>query len=193
MSTIVQKVFLSYKNFSKRHLTVLNSIQTGILLGSSDLVAQKFVEKRENIDFYRSLQFIGIGALFVGPYSSVFFKKLTLFYETSKHSKKSVVLQKVLLDQFVFAPILVAGVVFGKNALQGKNRDEIRLEFQDKYLEIIKNNYVVWPFLKIVKYNYVPMYYHVLYSQSFAFFWNIYVTWKINCDINEENWKKVRL
>lgn len=85
------------------------------------------------------------------------------------------------MDQLIFAPTLVAGMMFLKNALQGEPIEEIKLEFQDKYVNIMQMNYSLWPFLKLFKYYFVPLHFQVLYSQGFAFLWNIYMTWKINC------------
>lgn len=65
MSNSVQKVIALYKKVSKTNFILINSIQSGILLVSSDFIAQKFVEKKEHVNLSRSLQFLTIGATFV--------------------------------------------------------------------------------------------------------------------------------
>ena len=40
-------------------------IQTGVLMGTGDAVAQKLIENNPGYDVHRTLRFVGIGTLFV--------------------------------------------------------------------------------------------------------------------------------
>lgn len=63
----INKINISYKNVLEKRPILVQSIQTGLLMGSGDLIAQKFIEKNDikNIDWIRTSQFMGIG-FFIG-------------------------------------------------------------------------------------------------------------------------------
>lgn len=56
-----------FSKLSKDHLLLLQSIQTGSLMGASDIIAQTVVEKKslKQVNFVRTLQFASVGFLYV--------------------------------------------------------------------------------------------------------------------------------
>lgn len=57
----------TYSQVLKKHPILVNSIQSGILMGTGDVIAQSFLEKTEikNLNILRTVQFFGIG-FFIG-------------------------------------------------------------------------------------------------------------------------------
>lgn len=57
----------TYSQVLKKHPILVNSIQSGILMGTGDVIAQTFLEKTEikNLNILRTVQFFGIG-FFIG-------------------------------------------------------------------------------------------------------------------------------
>lgn len=63
----LSKIRLFYLKILKRHPIVVQSVQTGVLISTGDLISQKFVEKKvvNQIDVSRNLQFFvtGVGVV----------------------------------------------------------------------------------------------------------------------------------
>lgn len=57
----------TYSQVLKKHPILVQAVQSGILMGSGDVIAQTFLEKTElkNLNILRTAQFFGIG-FFIG-------------------------------------------------------------------------------------------------------------------------------
>lgn len=74
-------------------------------MGCGDVIAQKYVEKKKKIDIERLAKFSSIGFFIGGPGLRLWYGVLD---KVVKGSNKSIlVLKKVGLDQFVFAPLFL--------------------------------------------------------------------------------------
>lgn len=85
---------------------------------------------------------------------------------------------KVGMDQLIFAPIFTAALVSTISYTQDRNIQSIKDKLRTQYTDILLCNYCVWPWVQIVNFRFVPLNYQTLFTQSVAFLWNIYVSWK---------------
>lgn len=192
-------LFRFYKNGLVKHPMLMQAIQSGLLMGSGDVIAQTFVEKTKlkNIDVARTLKF-GLIGFAIG----VRLKKLRMSsYITNRYAlqgpglrkwygildrfvvaktKSRTVLYKVTLDQIVFAPIFLATLIGTIGAMQGRNLTEIKKKLRTEYKDILITNYYVWPVVQIANFCLVPLNYQVLLVQFVAVFWNTYLSVKTN-------------
>ncbi|XP_033207649.1 protein Mpv17 isoform X2 [Belonocnema kinseyi] len=146
-----------------------------------DQIAQHLVEKRsfKNLDFGRTAQFAGIGFLLVGPSVRIWFGILDKFIGSAG---TSVALKKVMCDQLFFAPTFIAILITTIGTLQGNNIDSIKTKLQNEYLEILVNNYKLWPAVQLMNFSLVPLQYQVLVVQFVALIWNTYISYRTNRD-----------
>lgn len=93
-------------------------------------------------------------------------------------SGSKVALKKVALDQFVFAPGLIAVLLTVFNGLQGLSFDDSIKKLRNDYPDVLVNNYLLWPGVQLVNFWVVPLHYQVLVVQLVALFWNTYMSWK---------------
>lgn len=89
-------------------------------------------------------------------------------------------LQKVFIDQVVFAPLFLAGLVSIIGFSQHRDIEIIKTKLQMEYVDILKSNYYVWPWVQLINFRFVPLNYQVLLTQIVAVMWNIYVSWRTN-------------
>ncbi|XP_068628969.1 protein Mpv17 [Battus philenor] len=174
-----RNIFQIYQKFLTRRPYLVQAIQTGTLMGAGDYISQVFVEKKsmKNVDLIRTLRFSSIGFFAGGPALRVWYGFLNNYIGSKG---KTVALKKVLVDQVIFAPTFLLFILVTLGVMQGKALENIEKDIQSNYLDILKTNYYVWPFIQIVNFYYIPLQYQVLIVQTVALFWNTYLAWKTN-------------
>lgn len=194
-----------YKRALVKYPVLMQSVQSGILMGTGDVIAQTFIEKQKlsSIDGMRAFRFFGIGFCIGGPglrkWYGVLDKRIT------GGSKAAITCKKVALDQLVFAPVFLGTLIGTIGLLQGNNREQIERKLRTEYSDILLTNYYIWPWVQLANFYLVPLNYQVLLVQFVAVFWNTYLSWKTNCneptkvvsvvrsDVGEEGNEKVAL
>ncbi|KAJ8940165.1 hypothetical protein NQ318_019374 [Aromia moschata] len=216
------RLFTVYSKLLKKHTLLVQSVQTGFIMGMGDLVAQTVVEKKplkhveffenspvfyfrnwasglimgmgdltaqtsekqslKQLDLLRTSHFFGLGLTLVGPASSRWYKILS---KTFGEEGSSVALKKVAADQLIFAPVFMVIFMIALNGLRGKDWEHIRKELNAKYFDLLINNYKIWPAVQLINFYMIPLNYQILFVQSVALFWNVFVSWKLEQDIKD--------
>lgn len=88
--------------------------------------------------------------------------------------------QKVFIDQIVFAPLFLAGLLSLIGFSQHQDIDKVKEKLKNDYKDILIANYSLWPWVQILNFSVVPLNYQVLLTQTVAVFWNIYFSWRTN-------------
>lgn len=89
-------------------------------------------------------------------------------------------IQKMCIDQFVFAPIFLCCLLSVISYMQHQDIDRVKTKIQSDYCDILIANYSVWPAVQIINFQFVPLNHQVLLTQTVAVFWNIFFSWKAN-------------
>ncbi|KAJ8670585.1 hypothetical protein QAD02_001844 [Eretmocerus hayati] len=175
----MSQIFRVYQNFLRRYPFGMQAFQAGILMGIGDQIAQNLVEKRplKNLDYVRTGQFAVIGFCMVGPATRTWYGLLDK-YVGSKGAK--VVLKKVVYDQLLFTPIFVAALLSVISVTQGNDVTNTKLKLEDEYVDILLNNYKLWPAVQLVNFYLVPLNHQVLVVQTVALLWNTYISYRTN-------------
>ncbi|CAH1104561.1 unnamed protein product [Psylliodes chrysocephalus] len=175
-------------HFAKNKLFRTHSIQTCILMGTGDAIAQTVVEKTDynQFDFRRTLKFAFVGLIFVGPVLTTWY---TFLNTTLPHSRKlysTAALTKVALDQLVFAPVFLPACVTAVHVMNGRPLKNIRNELRLKYRDILLMNYKIWPAVQIMNFGIVPIKYQVILIQTVGILWNTYLSYKVQLNHSGE-------
>ncbi|XP_063979543.1 protein Mpv17 [Diachasmimorpha longicaudata] len=171
-----------YRNLLRKYPLRMQAIQAGALMALGDQIAQNFVEKRkfQDVDYIRTAKFYAIGFCIGGPATYTWYGILDKYIG----SKGGVVaMKKVACDQLFFAPCFIGVLLSSVGFMQGNDINSIREKLREEYLEILRNNYKVWPMVQMVNFAFVPLQYQVLVVQSVAVLWNSYVSYRTNRDV----------
>ena len=148
------------------------------MVGLGDCCAQQIVEKRgKQHDVRRTIGMSSIGLFVIGPMMRYWY----IFLDRAvKGAATSDALKKMVIDQTVFAPTIIAVFFTTTGLLFGKSFSDIELKFRHQYFETMKTNYMIWPFVQIVNFNFVPLQHRVFVVNFIAIFWNTYLSWATN-------------
>ncbi|XP_059611248.1 protein Mpv17 [Phlebotomus argentipes] len=176
----VRQLSSGYQKALAKYPLLTQSVQTGILMASGDLIAQTVVEKTSinKLDYLRTGQFFAIGLCMAGP--GLRFWYGILDRHIHGRSVKIRTLKKVALDQLVFAPVFMMAFLGVVGAMKGQQLPQIEEKIRADYVDILKTNYCIWPWVQLANFSVVPLNYQVLVVQFVAIFWNTYLSWKTN-------------
>ncbi|XP_063546243.1 protein Mpv17 [Cydia strobilella] len=168
-----------YQNALVRRPYLMQAIQSGALMGAGDLISQTLIEKKplKDLDYKRTCQFASIGLFVGGPALRIWYGVLQKYIGKQG---KAVALKKVFIDQAIFAPTFLFMILATVGTMQGKNWDTVQTDMKANYVDVLKTNYLIWPWVQLVNFYYVPLQYQVLIVQAVALFWNTYLSWKTN-------------
>ncbi|XP_067014575.1 protein Mpv17 [Anabrus simplex] len=172
-------LFRAYQEVLRRHPFGVQAIQTGLLMGAGDIIAQTAIEKKtfRELDRQRLIGYSALGLCVLGPSLRLWYGLLDRFFPTTG---KKLAYKKVLLDQLAFAPSAIAVVVSLTSAVNGSSVPQIRAKLHQDYVDILIANYKLWPAVMVINFSLVPLQYQVLVTQVVAVFWNTYFSWKAN-------------
>lgn len=89
-----------------------------------------------------------------------------------------VTVKKVALDQLLFAPFCIAGLMSVLFTIQGQPPKQTINIIKKDYTDILIANYKLWPAVQLVNFYIVPLNYQTLVVQCVALLWNTYISWK---------------
>lgn len=149
-------------------------------MGAGDFLAQTVVEKQKlsNLDYLRTFKFFSIGFCVAGPGLRKWYGMLDVRATAKSQFGRTV--QKVFIDQVVFAPIFLAVLISMIGYSQHQDINKVKHKLENDYVDILKANYSVWPWVQLVNFQFVPLNYQVLLTQTVAVLWNIYFSWRTN-------------
>lgn len=172
---------LNYKKTADNHPYLLDSIQVSALMGVGDVITQKFVDKRKanEISWERTLQFAGVGLVFVGPFLRFWFTKLDKIVSPNQSVLKRTT-KKVFLDQFIVDPPFLVVFTIILSSVQGMNVSQIHDRLRSDYIPLLKMNLTVWPLAQFINFALVPLRFQVIFIEFISIFWNAYLSFKLN-------------
>lgn len=124
-------------------------------------------------DWYRLVKFTTLGFFYVSPTLHVWYGLLARAFPGAH---LTATMQRLVLDQLLFAPTFIAG--FFSLALLLEGRPEMILDkLRSDWLPTFSANLTLWVPSMFFNFRHVPPQFQVLFSNCVGFFWNIYLSW----------------
>ena len=177
-------------------ITFTRILQTAAIIGIGDASAQA-IEIRPHsadelvakFDYKRNGQMVAFGVFNNGI--AVPFWLRTLWTRVGPGRDLATVGKKIVLDQSIYAPAMVAGVLGytavckemnNPKANDGGSVERIKEDFEfnirTKALEIYLCDCLVWPLASFINYSLLPERYMVSFYSVITVAWNCYLSWR---------------
>ena len=117
------------------------------------------------------------GAFLVGPAMRGWYMILDRLV---KGTGKTVVVQKVFLDQTVWATTSLAAILFTVDTLNGIPPNEAKEKLKTNYWPALKSYWSVWPAVQLINFYFIPFQHRVIVVSFISIFWNTYIAWLSN-------------
>lgn len=155
-------------------------------------MAQQLVEKRgiKNHDLARSgrmalygggkiLSFVDvivkltcISVAIFGPAATTWFKFLQ--NKVVLKNKNAEILARVACDQTIFASTNLFCFLSSMAIMEGTSPKD---KLEKSYWTALSSNWMVWPFVQMVNFKFVPLHHRVLLVNVVSLGWNCYLSW----------------
>ncbi|GJP39336.1 hypothetical protein CLOM_g23717, partial [Closterium sp. NIES-68] len=170
---------------------ITKSITAAIIFGAADVTSQKLshsildppatsssdesTDQQLQWDAFRTARMAAAGLLLSGPTLHLWFTRIARVIPGTDVPR---VLLKIAAGQVLFAPVFNSVFFSANAALQGENREQIVARLRRDLLPTLISGACYWPICDFITFRYVPVRLQVLTSNTAAFFWTIYVTYK---------------
>ncbi|KAL3200002.1 hypothetical protein MRX96_013393 [Rhipicephalus microplus] len=144
-----------YTRVMRDHPVKTQLITTATVMLSGDLIAQKVLERRSDIDVPRAARFFVMGVAFVGPALRVWYLALER--------------------------IVGSGGGRGDGHQKGVPRpSRVHSGVPTELSGDSRQTYMLWPAAQLINFSLVPLNYRVPFASCVALVWNTYLAWKAN-------------
>lgn len=107
-----------------------------------------------------------------GPAATTWFGFLSR--NVNVRNRKLETLARVACDQLLFAPVAI-GVFLSSMATM--ERASVKERLDNVWWPALKANWMLWPFVQVVNFTFLPLQHRVLFANIVSIGWNCYLSW----------------
>ena len=171
-----------YSNKLETHPLLVKGVTSGLISGSGDFICQSLTMSYDDADantaedkwdIYRTVRFIAMGGLWVAPVTHFWYNALSTRILSGPRTTLRVV-QRLLVDQFGFAPLFAPSFMAGLWILEG--REDVVKPLIELAPSLVVANWTLWIPAQLVNFGMVPLKFQVLFGNVVALGWSVYLS-----------------
>ncbi|GMK54354.1 hypothetical protein CspeluHIS016_0109400 [Cutaneotrichosporon spelunceum] len=165
----------SYGSFMTRRPFFGNIVSAVVLFGAGDVIAQQAVEKKgwSNHDWPRTGRIVTWGGAFFAPAVTAWFQVLNKVPMTNKVKGTAI---RVVLDQFVAAPIVLSCFYAVMTLLEGKDLAAAKEKADKNIWPTLKVNWSLFVPVQTINQSVVPLHYRLVVINVVNLFFNTFLS-----------------
>lgn len=126
-------------------------------------------------DFERTARFMAWGFI-MAPIQLGWYGVLTKWFPITSTRGMVPALQRVTMDQLMFAPVSLGAFFTFITVAEGGGRRAVVRKFQDLYVPTLRANYILWPAVQIVNFRLMPRQFQVPFVSTVGIAWTAYLS-----------------
>lgn len=148
------------------------SVTSTILFATGDTMAQQLIEKKGfgSHDVARTARMALYGSIF-GPVATTWFGLLQKKIVFKNQNLE--IIARVVSDQTIFAGCNLFCFLSSMAIMEGSDPKE---KLEKNYINVLTRNWMVWPFVQIVNFKYLPLQHRVMFVNIVSLGWNCYLS-----------------
>lgn len=164
---------------------LVKSVTASVILGAADFTGQKLEatqagEGEAELDFARVARFAFFGLVLQAPWNHFYYQVLDGALPPTAEPFTTTTGVKVVIDQFVQAPIFTVLIFLFLGTLEGKSIDDVKKQLGNDYTDTMVANWKLWVPATVINIGFCPPPLRVLFLNCVFFFWSIFLSLKLN-------------
>ena len=135
----------------------------------------QFLGGPQPFDFERLLRFMSYGFI-MAPVQWRWFTQLNRWFPITKARGTVPAMQRVAMDQLIFAPIGLSCFFTFMTVTEGGGRHAVAEKFQHIYLPTLRANYMVWPAVQMLNFRVLPLQFQIPLVSTVGIAWTAYLS-----------------
>jgi hypothetical protein len=126
-------------------------------------------------DFERLTRFMSYGFLMT-PLQFKWFGALSKWFPVTSAKATVPALQRVAMDQLIFAPCGLAAFFSFMTIAEGGGKKHLVKKFQDIYLPTLRANWILWPVVQLINFRLMPLQFQIPFVSTIGIAWTAYLS-----------------
>lgn len=136
-----QEAWTAYNDALQTNPLLVKSVTAGVILGAADLAGQAFEQKEnKDVDIARTLRFAFFGLVLQAPWNHFYYMMLDGAIPPTEEPWTATTGIKVVIDQFIQAPIFTVLIFAFLGFLEGKSAATIKDQLDEDYVDTMYAN-----------------------------------------------------
>ncbi|MCD7449790.1 hypothetical protein HAX54_001527 [Datura stramonium] len=168
-----------YLSLLEKYPVWTKAVTSALLTLFGDLICQLWIDQVASVDVKRTFLFTFLGLVLVGPTLHFWYLYLSRLVTTPGVTGT---LMRLVLDQFLFAPIFVGVFLSSLVTLEGRSSQVIP-KLQQEWLSSVIANWQLWIPFQFINFRFVPQQFQVLAANFIALVWNVILSYKAHKEV----------
>ncbi|KAM0981457.1 hypothetical protein ACFX13_014820 [Malus domestica] len=168
-----------YLDLLAKYPVATKALTSALLTLTGDIVCQLVIDKAPYLDLKRTFLFTLLGLVLVGP--TLHFWYLYLSKLVTMPGASGAFL-RLVLDQFLFAPIFIGVFLSTLMTLEGK-RSQVVPKLQQEWFSAVLANWQLWIPFQFLNFRFVPQQFQVLTANFISLTWNVILSFKAHKEV----------